>query len=328
MRRGESLRSGSANPYSRWLHMVTDKGIDRVPERRADVTRRRLREVRDDCSLRRTVKLVSAAASELKIPGRYTYVDVARFEGSDKSRSPRPPVDYVRAFARAFASRRFALAKEMSEPELLEYLLAEDVFAWNPEDLKDWLEARDSLRAKHVRRHPRTAADRRRDTLRDRVAYVLVESARIPLVQRGATEMPRDTIAWIIDDLERLFWEAFYRPDADETELLELAWGFGRLIPTPPRLSKRGFLRYSEIEEARLRRWWIHQSEALRCLLRPTDFSPDVMNLGRFGEGGYPLPWRDWMAKWDVERPVERQEVIRKARGIRSAEEEPTTTPE
>ena len=85
-----------------------------------------------------------------------------------------------------------------------------------------------------------------------------------------------------------------------EDELLKAAYAFARLIPTPPRLSRHGFLSYDgEIDEHCLRTWWDRQAEALRTAMRPSKFEPEDMNLGRYGQGGFPESFEEWLKKFD-----------------------------
>lgn len=294
--------------------MVT--GDERVPDdARLPTVRRRLREVREEegLSLNRTVKVVSQFART-----SYSHVQVRRYEGGEKGRSDRPANKYVHAFARAFSDSRFATARGLEESELRAYLLAEDALAFPVNQLAEgWREHRRAYAA-HLRRASQEGKDVRRDLLRDQVSAGLGMAALLPHPQPDGVALPRDTLSWILDDLQRLFWEAFGTRGLNPEETQELAVRFGFLIPSPPRLPVQGFLRYSEIPEPTLRRWWVLQAEALRVLLRPNrhPFEPEQMNLGRFGEGGYPVPWREWVKDWDEARDLDLEGLLTEIRSL------------
>lgn len=292
--------------------------INRVPRERLAAVRKRLAEVRGDVSLDKTKDMVAEASVELglgpKSKGFACYhSDVGKWEGREKGRDTSPPVEYVEAFAHAFREGRVAREKGWQEAELRDYLLATDVLTFSEEQVRGaWERRRRAFRAQ-VRGEPPTDE---LFLLRERVRYLLGASALLPDLQDG-DRMSRDPVLWIIDDLERLFWSAFKDRGLPPADLLRCAIELGRAIPTPPRLpgarsqgESRAFALFSELDPAELRRWWLHQSEALRTLLRPSTFDPDDLALGRFGEEGYPVPWNEWAEAWDNAEERKEEELI------------------
>lgn len=269
---------------------------ERVSGARAPEVRRRLRETRGAESLRETVKKIEAADPALTV---YP-TDVRRYEGGDPERDPLPPVDYVEAFAKAFDV----------DPD---YLLAKDVPDYSVDELREMWASLTARFEAQMPQDPRSSEELARDQLRDRVALMLLLGSSLPHSPNDNPfeQLPRDTLAWIQDDLQRLFWEAFSSRGLTENDLLERAFELGRSIPTPLRLPREGFLRYAEIPERVLERWWIHQSAALRELLRDnSEFVPEHWNLGRYGEGGYPVRWEDWMRRFDDGSEWSRNDVF------------------
>lgn len=297
------------------MTLVT-KGLESLPPSRRPAIQRRLSEARGRRSLQEAARVIEEASELLAKAGlgrafKVHRSEVRRWEGKEKGReNALPSIDYLRAAAHAFGVEEA-------------HLLAEDVPAFSADDLRRELEERRAGHAAQLRRQATSEQDVARDLLRDRVAEVLGRAARLPPPPRTREALPRDTLSWILDDLQRLFWAAFSDRGLTDVELLERAYELGRLVPTPPRLPPDGFLGYPEIEEARLRRWWVLQAEALRELLRPNElrsFNPDDMNLGRFGELE-PRKWAAWVHKWADAPEPSAEEVINQAMSL-----QPTTS--
>ncbi len=284
----------------------------RILEPRLPAIRKRLREARGDRSLQMAKDAIEESSRKLKLgPNRkgiqINRTDVRRFEGSDKARpNATPSPDYVRAAAHAFG------VKEVD-------LFAEDVPGWPLESLRQKYEQRRSERELQLRLKHGGPRDGERDRLRDQVSRILVRVCGVPPPQRPIEEMPHDVLAWIHDRIERLFWEAFWHRGLSEEELLKKAYDFARSIPSPPRLSGEGFRRYEEIDEGRLKRWWASQEEAYRALMNPnTTFTPEEMNLGRYGQGGFPEPFEKYVGRFDEwfdeEPEISEEEALKIAR--------------
>ena len=289
--------------------------IERIPATKASAVRKRLREerTRTTWGLRKTRTKVLAVLRQMDPDAKLQPTDVKRFEGSaGTGRTPLPPVRYVEAFAEAAGVP-------------LDYLMADDISPWPVEELEAVFRGIKADYRSRLRQPASTEEDRARDELRDKVAKTLLLASGIPLPpQRSPLGRHRDDVlAEIYVDVQILYWEAFWDRGLNEDQLLEAAMQLGRMIPSPIKLPADGFLPLEEVSEDRLRRWWLLQSEALRVLLRPSEFENERMNLGRGGELG-PLSWRELIKNRValMTTPWDNEDAIRAAVSPAKTEEE------
>ena len=280
---------------------------------------RRLKEVREDkgWGLRETARKVTQAAVELGLwepkPDKdmFQHTDVKRFEGSDKRKTP-PRLDYVRCFARATDVPR-------------KYLLGDDVPMSTLEELRTLYE--DIKRDFGDRlAHPVTEEGGAPDELRNKVAKTLLLASGIPLPPQSPSlgRHRDDVLAEIYVEMQTLYWDAFFnRGFETDEQFLDAAMQLGRLIPSPVKLPTDGFLPAYDVSEDRLRRWWLLQAEALRVLLRPSEFGEKRMDLSRAPGGRSPLPWREYIRnRIDLAIPWDDENAIRAAASPVKTEEE------